>query len=73
MPKIPFPSVLTERYTMYKIVILGCENSHANNFLRLIAEGHVTLSFGEPNKKLMSINVPLGEESFFSSFCSVFT
>ena len=25
---------------MYKIVILGCENSHANNFLRLIAEGH---------------------------------
>jgi predicted dehydrogenase len=24
---------------MYKIVILGCENSHANNFLRLIAEG----------------------------------
>jgi predicted dehydrogenase len=25
---------------MYKIAILGCENSHANNFLRLIAEGH---------------------------------
>ena len=25
---------------MYKVVILGCENSHANNFLRLIAEGH---------------------------------
>ena len=25
---------------MYKIVILGCENSHANNFLRLIADGH---------------------------------
>ena len=24
---------------MYKIVILGCENYHANNFLRLIAEG----------------------------------
>ena len=24
---------------MYKIVILGCENSHANNFLRLIADG----------------------------------
>ena len=25
---------------MYRIAILGCENSHANNFLRLIAEGH---------------------------------
>ncbi len=25
---------------MYKIVILGCENSHANHFLNLIAEGH---------------------------------
>jgi predicted dehydrogenase len=24
---------------MYKIAILGCENSHANNFLRLIADG----------------------------------
>lgn len=24
---------------MYRIVILGCENSHANNFLRLISEG----------------------------------
>lgn len=24
---------------MYKIAILGCENSHANNFLRLMAEG----------------------------------
>ena len=24
---------------MYKIAILGCENSHANNFLRLISEG----------------------------------
>ena len=25
---------------MKNIVILGCENSHANNFLRLIADGH---------------------------------
>jgi len=25
---------------MYRIAILGCENSHANNFLRLIADGH---------------------------------
>lgn len=25
---------------MYRIAILGCENSHANNFLRLISEGH---------------------------------
>jgi len=25
---------------MYKIAILGCENSHANNFLNLISEGH---------------------------------
>lgn len=25
---------------MYKIAILGCENTHANNFLKLIKEGH---------------------------------
>ena len=25
---------------MYKIAILGCENSHAKNFLTLISEGH---------------------------------
>lgn len=25
---------------MYKVAILGCENTHANNFLKLIKEGH---------------------------------
>ena len=25
---------------MYKIAILGCENTHANNFLKLISQGH---------------------------------
>lgn len=38
-PTTPCPYFLTEVNDMYKIAILGCENSHANHFLRLISEG----------------------------------
>jgi len=40
MPKIRCPYGLKRRMKVYKIAILGCENSHAEGFLKLIQEDY---------------------------------